>query len=119
MRYLRQAAIILAVTFAGELLHYYIPLPVPASIYGLLLLLGLLCSGILRPEHVQDAARMLISWMPLMFVAPIAALLPVWDRLAPILLAVAVISVLSTILTMAVTGRTAQAIMHLEAKKKK
>ena len=40
MRYLKQFTIILFVSFLGETLHYLIPLPVPASIYGLLLMLA-------------------------------------------------------------------------------
>ena len=38
--------IILAVCLAGELLHALLPLPVPASIYGLCLLLLLLLTGV-------------------------------------------------------------------------
>ena len=38
MKYLHQAVILAAVTAAAELIKYLVPLPVPASIYGLLLL---------------------------------------------------------------------------------
>ena len=40
MRYLKQFTIILTISLLGEVLHYFIPLPVPASIYGLLLMLA-------------------------------------------------------------------------------
>ena len=46
MRYLLQAVIIAAVTFAAELIKYFVPLPVPASIYGLLLLFALVGGGL-------------------------------------------------------------------------
>ncbi len=39
MKYIYQLFIILVVTFVGELLHYFIPIPVPASIYGLIIML--------------------------------------------------------------------------------
>ena len=39
MKFLRQCSVILAATAAGELTRYFIPLPVPASIYGLVYLL--------------------------------------------------------------------------------
>ena len=42
MKYIRQFAVILAVTCAGEILHTFIPLPVPGSIYGLVLMFVLL-----------------------------------------------------------------------------
>ena len=39
MKYFRQFFIILAISFVGEILHMVLPLPVPASIYGLVLML--------------------------------------------------------------------------------
>ena len=42
MKYLSQALIIAAVTFAAELIHHFVPLPIPASIYGLVILFFLL-----------------------------------------------------------------------------
>ena len=51
MKYLHEAVIIAAVTFAAEIIKFFIPLPVPASIYGLILLFVLLKSEIGR-AHV-------------------------------------------------------------------
>ena len=42
VKYLRQFGIILAVTCAGEIMKYFIPLPIPGSIYGLILMFVLL-----------------------------------------------------------------------------
>ena len=44
MRYLKQFTIILTISLLGEVLHYITPLPVPASIYGLLLMLAALAA---------------------------------------------------------------------------
>ena len=38
MKYLKQALILAAVTFAAEAVKFVVPLPVPASIYGLVML---------------------------------------------------------------------------------
>ena len=35
MKYIKQFILILAISFVGELLKYLLPLPVPASIYGM------------------------------------------------------------------------------------
>ena len=48
MRLMRQFGIIAAMTCIGELMHYFIPLPVPGSIYGLLLMLAALMTGIVK-----------------------------------------------------------------------
>ena len=68
MKYLRQFGIILGVTCAGEVLKYFIPLSVPGSIYGLILMFVLLFTGILKVEHVKETGEFLIEIMPLMFI---------------------------------------------------
>ncbi len=105
MEYLKQFTIILAVTCVGEIMKMVIPLPIPGSIYGLVLMLGLLISGKLRIERVEKAAKFLVEIMPVMFIPAAVGLMSSWDRLQPILLPVSVITVVSTVLVMAVTGR--------------
>ena len=46
MKYIKQLSIILLISFLGELIHYLLPLPIPASIYGLILLFVALLTGI-------------------------------------------------------------------------
>lgn len=41
MKYVKQFAIIALMTFLGEFFNYLLPLPVPASIYGMLLFICL------------------------------------------------------------------------------
>ena len=48
MKYIRQMTIILSVTCVAEILKYFIPLPIPASIYGLVLMFLLLVTGIVK-----------------------------------------------------------------------
>ncbi len=42
MKYIRQFVIILFISFIGEALKYVLPLPIPASIYGLVLMFVLM-----------------------------------------------------------------------------
>ena len=51
MHYIRQFGIILLISLVGELLGMVIPLPVPASIYGLVLLFLALQLRLLRLRH--------------------------------------------------------------------
>ena len=90
MKYLRQFCIILLISALGEGLHILLPLPVPASVYGLVLMLGALTSGILKLEQVEDAADFLVEIMPVMFVPAGVGLLEAWGDLQPIWLPVAV-----------------------------
>lgn len=105
MRYIKQFAIILAVTCVGEILKYFIPLPIPASIYGLVLMLVLLMTRRVRLESVKETAEFLIEIMPMMFIPAAVGLLVSWEQLQPILIPVLVITVVSTFAVMIVTGK--------------
>lgn len=112
MRFLRQFAIIMAVTFVSEVLHYYIHLPVPASIYGLVIMFILLCTRIVKLPDVEDTAKFLIEIMPVMFIPAGIGLIESVDVLKPILLPVSVITLSVTVIVMAVTGRVTQLIIR-------
>ena len=57
MKHFSEISLIATVSFIGELLHYLIPLPVPSSIYGLLLMLLLLVTHIVKLDHVKTTAE--------------------------------------------------------------
>lgn len=105
MKYIKQFAIILAVTCVGEILKYFISLPIPASIYGLVLMLVLLMTRRVRLESVKETAEFLIEIMPMMFIPAAVGLLVSWEQLQPILIPVLVITVVSTFAVMIVTGK--------------
>lgn len=114
MKVLKQFGIILLITFAGEVLKTLLPFPIPASIYGMVILLFALVSGVLKLESVKLAGDFLIEIMPILFVPAAVGLLDSWGQLKPIVIPVAVITVVITVLVMAVTGRVTQAIIHHE-----
>lgn len=117
MKYLRQFMIILAVSFLGELLKYFLPLPIPASIYGMVLMFLALQTGILPLKMVKETADYLIEIMPLMFIPAGVGLIESWDVLKPVLVPIAIIVVLSTVIVMAVSGRVTQAVIRRARKK--
>ena len=106
MKFLRQFMIILLLSFLGEVLKMFIPLPIPASVYGLVLMLLCLVTGILKTSQVKEAAFFLIEIMPVMFIPAAAGLIDSWKVLQPLLLPIIVI----TIFVMVVTGKIAQMI---------
>ena len=110
MKFLRQFMIILLLSFWGEVLKMFIPLPIPASVYGLVLMLLCLVTGILKTSQVKEAAFFLIEIMPVMFIPAAAGLIDSWKVLQPLLLPILVITVVITIFVMVVTGKIAQMI---------
>ena len=117
MKHLGQIAIIAGVSLVGELLSYLIPLPVPGSIYGLLLMLLLLVTKTIRLRQVKAVANWLLSLMPIMFVGPTVSLMTSYESYKSFLIPVIVICVVTTILTMAITGCTAQILMFRHNRK--
>ena len=117
MNYILQFLIIAAISFIGELLNKLIPLPVPGSVYGLLLLLVSLITGIVKADQIKDAANLLINIMPIFFVAPCVSLITVIDSITGSLLAILLITLVSTLIVMIVTGKTAQFMISMKKKK--
>ena len=116
LKYIYQFIIILLVTSIGELLHYFIPLPIPASIYGLILMLVLLCTKLIKLEQVDKTSDFLIEIMPLMFIPGGVGLVTAWADLKPILIPVSVITVVTTVIVMVVTGKTTEFVMKFGKK---
>lgn len=111
MKYIKQFFTIIAVCLIGEWCHELIPLPIPASIYGLIfMLVGLIC-GIIRLEQVDETATFLVEIMPVMFIPAGVGLLVSYDALRPNLVSVSVITLLTTVIVMGVTGVVAQIII--------
>ena len=117
MKYLRKFAIILFISLLGELLRILIPLPIPASVYGLVLMLVALTTGILKVHQVKEAADFLIEIMPVMFIPAGVGLLESWPALQPVWVPIVLITLLTTVIVMAVTGQVAQKIIRKEQKK--
>lgn len=118
MRYLKQFTIILTISLLGEALHYFIPLPVPASIYGLLLMLAALLTGVVKRDSVREAGAFLVEIMPVMFIPAAVGLLEAWGVLRPVWLPVAVITVVSTVLVMGVSGLVTQFVIRRDERRK-
>ncbi len=111
MRYLKQFGIILLITCIGEIIKLLVPLPIPGSIYGIVLMFILLVAHVIPLDSVRSAAEFLIAIMPVMFIPAATGLINYWPQLKPILIPTLAMIVLVTIITMAVTGKTAMCII--------
>ena len=116
MKYLRQFGIILAVTCAGEIMKYFIPLPIPGSIYGLILMFVL--AKVIKVEHVKETGEFLIEIMPLMFIPAGVGLVTSWSQLQSFLVPLLVITVVSTFVVMIVTGKVTDFLISRKGEKK-
>lgn len=114
MKYLKQAFVILVFSLAGQMLQSIIPLPIPAAIYGFVLLFVALCTGLLKEKHIDETAAFLIQIMPVLFVAPAVNLLAYFDLIAEHWVSIATIIASSTVLVFAVSGLVTRLLQRKE-----
>lgn len=118
MKHLFHLSIILLISLIGEILHAVIPLPVPAGIYGMILMFVSLCTGIVKLESVKTVGMFLIEIMPVMFIPAAVGLLDSWDALKSMLLPCCIALVPITLIVMAVSGHATQAVICAQEKKR-
>ena len=100
--------IIVLFSFLGEVCRALIPFPIPASIYGMVLMLAALFLKIVKVEQVKDAGNFLVSFFPVLFIAPTVNLISCWANIKNNLLALIAVIVLTTVVTFAAAGVAAQ-----------
>lgn len=117
MKYVFQFLVIMVFAFVGEMLRYFIPLPVPASIYGIVLLFLALEFKIVKVSDIKETSNFLIAIMPLMFLPPAVGVIESWSQIRGAWLPYAVITLVSTVVVMGVSGRVTQSIIRKGGRK--
>lgn len=117
MKYLSQFCIILGFTLAGEALQRLLPLPIPASVWGLALLFAALCLKVVKVDQVKDVSAFLISIMALLFVSPAVGIADNWSLIRPQLLPIFLLLAGSTFLVFGISGSLTQWIMKKGGRK--
>lgn len=108
MKYIFQFCRILFFCFLGELLHSLLPLPIPSSVYGLILLLAALKTGRVKLEQVRETGSFLTGIFPLLFIPAATGVMEVWSELQAMLLPVILALFVVTVLVMVVSGRVTE-----------
>ena len=108
MKYIRQFLIIMGFTLAGEALQRLIPLPIPASVYGLVLLFAALCLSLVKLPQVKPTAGFLVSLLPILFVSHVAGIVEHWSAIRPQIWGICLLILSTTAVTFGVSGGLAQ-----------
>ena len=119
MKYLKQLSIILLFSLIGEFLNKLIPLPIPTSIYGMILLFIALCLKIVKVEQVNETSDFLFSIMLIFFVPASVGIMDAFIQYISFILPILLIIIISTFVVMLVTSSTSQFITksHFFSKK--
>ena len=118
MKYINQLTIIMGVSFVGEALHKLLALPVPASIYGLIIMMILLESGIVKFENIKDTGTFMLNIMIITFVPSTVGVMTAIEDLKSFIIPILVALFVITFIVMVVTGRVTQFVLERKEKKK-
>lgn len=117
MKYLKQIAIILGISFVGEILHWMIPISIPASIYGIIILFMLLKCKMIKEEDIKEISGFLIEIMPVLFIPAGVGVITSWELIKSSWLTYTLILIISTVLVMGISGKVTDVIMKNKVKK--
>ena len=115
----KQFTIIIFLSFLGEVLHALIPFPIPASIYGIILLFLLLERKVLALEDISEVSSFLLFIMPVLFVPAAVGLIEAWDEMRASLTAYVTIIIAVTFIVMVSTGHITQFFLNRTKAKEK
>lgn len=117
MKYLKQFGIIVLLSFVGEIIHELVPLPIPASIYGIIILFLCLEFKVISVDSIREVSGFLVEIMPVMFIPAAVGLIDSWQTIKEAWLQYAVLTVVSTFAVMIVAGKVVQSVRQRTEKK--
>lgn len=117
MKYVKQVGVILVFSVLGELLQHVLPFPIPASVYGMVLLFLALSTKLLPFDAVKGAGSFLVSILPLLFVIPIVGLVNNFELIAQNFLPIVLIIAVPTVISFAAAGWVTQLLLKKKEKK--
>ena len=119
MRLLLQLALIFAVCFIGDFLHRVCGVPLPGNILAMLILFLLLCTKLVKVDQIAEMSNFFLKRLPFFFLPPTIGILAVYGVLKGNLILFFLLSVLATIVTLAVSGKVTDIMVNVQEKRKK
>lgn len=113
---IRSFAIIYLCLFAGNLCAKFIPITIPGSIIGMLLLFLLLALNIIKEEWVKSGCMLFIRYMALLFIPISVGIVDYYQPIAEQAIPIIVSCLVSSLITMAIVGGMAQFSYHDKSK---
>lgn len=116
---LREFMLIFTINYVGILLSKILHLPLPGTILSLLLLFLMLQFKVLKLEKIENAGNFLLLNMTIFFMPPTVKIIDSYELLEKDLFKIIVIIIVSTFLTMGITGKVVQFMIDLKERKEK
>jgi holin-like protein len=107
---LKQFSIILSIYFLGELIQKTSGLPIPGNVIGMLILFFGLYTGIIKLNMIGKISDFLLENLAFFFLPAGISLITCFALLEGKWTAILVVSLISTVITLAVTGLTVELV---------
>lgn len=107
---LKQFSIIFSIYFLGELAQKMFGLPVPGNVIGMLLLFFCLYTGIIKLEMIEKASGFLLNNLAFFFLPAGVSLITCYSLLEGKWTEVLIITLVSTLVILVVTGLVVQLV---------
>lgn len=113
---LLQIGIVALLVTISNIVSQHIAFPVPVSIIGILILLGLLLTKVLKLTHIEEVSDFFLKNMGFFFIAAGVSILGKYQEIESILLKFTVIVFVTTLITFAITGISVKMAIRLQNK---
>lgn len=117
MTELKQLGIILLLLWIGQTLQGLFGLALPGNVLGMMLLLILLVTGVLKLENVERVTEVLLGHLSFLFVPSIVGVMTVAYLFKGNVIKIFIIIFVSLIVVMVTSGRTVQWMLQRKEKK--
>ena len=117
LKILGQIGILFAICWLGQCIEQALPFSFPASVIGLVLLLVLLLTKVLRVEHIREKSDFLLGNLPFFFVPAVVSIMNYAGVIRANLVPFLTICVVSLFLTYGATVWTVRLVLAWMRKK--
>lgn len=119
MKIFKQMGIILGVCLVSDGISCILPFTMPATIIGMLLLLVLLMSGLIKKEQIETTADFFLSNLPFFFVPAVVGLINYLDLLRDNAVKMMIVVLVSMVVTFGVTVWTVRLTTSLMERRRR
>ena len=114
MKILRESIIILSIYLIGEIISKALSLPIPGNILGMLILLLLLCTKVIKVDQIESISNFFLDHLAFFFIPAGVGLLTSFNLIKDSLLSILIICVITTAIVLVVTGKVVELIINIK-----
>lgn len=119
MKILQQIGILFGLCWVSQVIEAILPVTFPASVIGLILLLILLLTRLVRVDHIREKSDFLLNNLPFFFIPAAAGIINYADLIMANGVAFITVCVVSLVVTFAATAWAVQLTIKLMERGKK